>query len=266
MLFQENLHIWYTPGEEEYPHNPSYVTPNCIPAADSLPRTRLQGEDSMPGTRHPFHPSRHLLILTAFLLLISAALAQSGPQQALRGTVEEIRAAVAAGADIEARDADGLTPLMHAAGENSPDAILLLVEAGADLEARDPYGWTPLMRAASFNAPAAIGTLLEAGADVEARDDLGWTPLMIAVMNNQPEAAEALLQGGADLEARDGGGWTALMLGSGLGYPETVEVLLDAGADPHAADSAGRTAYHYGQENRRMSGTAAFQRLAAAHE
>ena len=55
------------------------------------------------------------------------------------------RCAAEAGADLKARDEDGLTSLMLAARSNeNPEVISVLLKAGADLKARDEDGLTSL--------------------------------------------------------------------------------------------------------------------------
>jgi ankyrin repeat protein len=85
-----------------------------------------------------------------------------------------------AGADANARDKAGMTPLMHAAGGNVPvGAIKVMLKAGADVNARDDTGMTPLLHAALGGADEKkVAALLEAGADVNARDKEGMTPLL----------------------------------------------------------------------------------------
>ena len=48
------------------------------------------------------------------------------------------------GADIEARDKDGRTPLFIACSKNNVDICALLISKGADVNAKDNRGWTPL--------------------------------------------------------------------------------------------------------------------------
>jgi len=68
------------------------------------------------------------------------------------GTLEEVNNAIKAGADVNARDKNGWTPLMYAAWKNqNPEVIKVLLEAGADVNARNKYGGTPLMYAAWEN-------------------------------------------------------------------------------------------------------------------
>ena len=75
----------------------------------------------------------------------------------------------------------GRTPLHIAALANAPRLITALVAAGADVEARDKEGLAPLHAAAAGNGPAAIAALVEAGAKLDALDNGGKTPLHAAV-------------------------------------------------------------------------------------
>ena len=130
-------------------------------------------------------------------------------------TVAGVRACLAAGANVNARDEDGFTPLHKAAWLNpDPAVIVALVNAGADVNARDWAGpvtdTTPLHWAVvdshdvgDFSAnPAIIRTLVAAGARVNARDSLGWTPLHWAAHDSNPAIVQALLGAGADASAR----------------------------------------------------------------
>ncbi|MYJ94636.1 MAG: hypothetical protein F4053_03300, partial [Proteobacteria bacterium] len=71
-----------------------------------------------------------------------------------------------AGADPNARNDKGETPLHQAAWRNdNPAALAVLLEAGADPDARDRWDWTPLYRAVMYNDSAAVAAvLLDAGA------------------------------------------------------------------------------------------------------
>ena len=68
-----------------------------------------------------------------------------------------------------------------------------LLAAGAEVNARDSRGETPLHDAASYNRnPVVLELLLEAGADAEARDDTGRTPLDLARRLSPREMIEIL--------------------------------------------------------------------------
>ena len=61
------------------------------------------------------------------------------------------------------------TPIYHAIRGRNPENVRILLKAGADLEARNSAGWTPLMEAASQCAYDVMYLLLEAGAHFRVR-------------------------------------------------------------------------------------------------
>ena len=101
-------------------------------------------------------------------------------------SAESVQAAINQAENPNARDKDGLTPLMYAAGYNlNPHVVATLLNAGADINARDRYNdLTPLMYAAWLNQnPGMITTLLNAGADPKARSSAGKTAFDFAQYN-----------------------------------------------------------------------------------
>ena len=124
---------------------------------------------------------------------------------ATKGTLGEVSNAIYYGADVGAKNKEGLTPLACAALFNpDPEVIRLLVSSGADVKALGTEGESVLKSAAQFNPnPEIVSALIEAGADLEARGSKGWTPLMNAAADNKnPEVIIVLLSGGASLHAR----------------------------------------------------------------
>lgn len=106
---------------------------------------------------------------------------------------------VAQGADIEAADSYGETPLHSRAGhwQRSPEVLL---ELGADVSARDSRGNTPLHYAARVGNPATMRLLLDRGAEPGALNRDGQTPLQLALahcsnatITRLPPVAELLL-------------------------------------------------------------------------
>ena len=93
-------------------------------------------------------------------------------------TAADVSRCLAGGADLEARDKYGRTPLHFAAEfSETPAVVVALLAAGADLEAQDEGGWTPLHYAAEGSkTPAVVTLLLDAGADPAAKDADGFIP------------------------------------------------------------------------------------------
>ena len=127
------------------------------------------------------------------------------------------------GVDVNFPDEGGATPLHWncprdpCVFENKYlEKIKVLVAAGANLEARDSDGRTPLNACVDWVYPEYIRTLLSHGADANTLDNEGNTPLHRVVGEvfsgegaDYPERVELLLKAGADETMLDGTGQTA---------------------------------------------------------
>jgi ankyrin repeat protein len=169
-------------------------------------------------------------------------------EAAMKGASDEIKHLLASGVDVNARDADGRTALLHAATAAHPDVVRLLLEAGGDpndqvsnervhadatdempadtaeiegdeLDGDDSLSGetaTPLVGACESEADEPIvlevvQILLSGGANVNCRDEIGQTPLMMAVAREWAHVARELLSHGADVNCADDEGTTALL-------------------------------------------------------
>ena len=94
------------------------------------------------------------------------------------GDGDQVRALVAEGADVNAKDSGfQLSPLAWAVIEGKPELVSLLIEAGANVNARDGEGSSALHAASFFGRGEEGALLIAAGADVTARNNNGETPL-----------------------------------------------------------------------------------------
>ena len=178
-----------------------------------------------------------------------------------RNRPEPAERLIAAGANVNARDNQGVTPLHCASAAWSSETVDRLLAAGADPQAQDQDRQrTPLHHAVERNHLEVVNRLLESGMDPNARDSGEETLLHEAARRGSPRMVERLLAAGADPQARDNQGRTALHWASGLNARETrnmvwtkdrvatVEHLIQAGAPVNARDDNGRTALHESAE------------------
>ncbi|MXW18369.1 MAG: hypothetical protein F4123_08540 [Gemmatimonadetes bacterium] len=169
-----------------------------------------------------------------------------------------------AGADVEARNRWGRTPLHGAAGSNRSQFVAELARAGADLNARDSAGNTPLHATRYNEHVSVVYLLLELGADPTLVNDRGEVadPLDCGYWNTQwfarvatAQATAACLAAGADVNARDRHGNMPLlfateMMGGGADEspaskdPSVVTLLLEAGAEVNAHNELRSTPLH----------------------
>jgi len=186
--------------------------------------------------------------LCASSLFLSSCASLRLPVSALRpGGENELRAAIAAGGDVNAVYQGGISPLMEASYRNLPDIVSILLDAGAHIEARDKDGFTALIYAAAGASFMPAEMLIQKGANREAKEYLtAKTALFFAAENNSPRLVK-LLFGGE--EAVFDGGVTALMHASALGASDAVSELIKNGADLRRRDDSGRDALFHAVRN-----------------
>lgn len=134
------------------------------------------------------------------------------------------------GADLALADVDGWTCLHHAAAHGAqPTSVVISRGPSSLLEARDADGWTPLMMAAQTRQLEAIDILARAGADLNATDEDGRSASFYAALNGKADSIRVLARLGADLDVKDSRGLGLLDVSSSGGRIECVQALLDAG-------------------------------------
>ena len=107
------------------------------------------------------------------------------------------------GADIEAKDSDGWTPLHLKVGRGNLKVTKYLVEKGAQIDARNKDGDTPL-HIASYNGEFEIVKfLIQHSAQVDARNKQNKTPFDLADEKEHFEIAKYLLEKKKELQSNN---------------------------------------------------------------
>ena len=141
---------------------------------------------------------------------------------------------IAEGADVNAADRFGMTPLHTAVRAGRNDVAEVLMKHGADVNARSERGQTPLFCAVVGEGKQMAEHLIAHGADVNAKDNYGMTPLHCAAGAGHKEAVQVLLAAGADISIKDNEGRSPLDLANSLGHTEIAELLVQQGAGDNA--------------------------------
>ena len=139
--------------------------------------------------------------------------------------------------------------LHYAAFQGRLEAVRVLLEFGADKDAQDLDGISPLHFAARHGYSDIVQLLLEFGASKGTEDCEGLTPLHCAALAGHVDVAQILLDSGAQLETIDGIGRRPLHAAASGGHLDIVRLLLDYGAEKEAADVFDRTASQHASDH-----------------
>ena len=190
---------------------------------------------------------KHILLTTIAAVLVVGC----GPSEADRalldaarkGNIEAVKQHLDAGADMNAKNKYGSTPLEIATVLENKEVLELLIAEGADVNAKfDDVGTTPLHTAARYGHKETAELLIAKGADVNAQSKYVGTPLHQSVRYARPIIiAELLIAAGADVNAKDNSGYTPLHRAALCDHKEIGELLIANGADVNAKDIDGKT-------------------------
>lgn len=164
---------------------------------------------------------------------------------AATGDLAGIAAAIAAGADVDARDERGRTPLMVATEARQTDAVRALLDAGADVDLQDEKLDNPFLYAGAEGLLDILRLVNEAGADPAITNRYGGIALIPAAERGHVEVVRYLLnETDVDVDHVNRLGWTALLEAillsdGGPRHQEIVALLIEHGADVDLADGDG---------------------------
>ena len=220
--------------------------------------------NSIPGFGHGIGIIRGGLPDRGFRYLIPGAMTPL-LYAARDGRIASAKILLAAGAEIERADANGITPLLMAITNDHVDMARYLIDHGANVRVMDWFGRTPLWAAVEMRnmdvdngtfengvdrAPALelVKALLDKGVDVNARtketppirrqmlratgslswvDFTGQTPFVTAALSADLDVMRLLLAHGADAKIQTLAGTSALMAAAGVNW--VVDQTYDEG-------------------------------------
>ncbi|MFT4096325.1 MAG: ankyrin repeat domain-containing protein [Rhodoblastus sp.] len=171
---------------------------------------------------------------------------------AARGSVDDVRRLATAGG-LDARDANGRTPLHVSAFQRRPEIATLLIVAGASTALLDRQRYDAVTIASVQDDEPTLAALLSAGASAKLTTSIyDGTALIAAAHLGHDGVVRQLIRAGAPLDHINNLGWTALIEAVILGdggrrHVATVRALLDAGASRDIGDRQGVTPLQHAQ-------------------
>ena len=136
---------------------------------------------------------------------------------ARHGLLEKLKELIGKGADVNAKNSEGQTPLDLASGKGHKDIVELLVEKGAD---------SSIYTAASLGDIEKVKSLIKSGVSVNGDPRSSSTPLYWAVKNEHRDVAKLLIDKGADVSSAH-----LLYYASMHGYRDMAEFFIEKGAN-----------------------------------
>jgi ankyrin repeat protein len=207
------------------------------------------------------HSSRFVILIAPLLLMTPPGWAQAPPTAqdiaaytglhaaAASGSTGEVEAALKEGADINARDPLGRTPLMVAVYRRDLAVAQALIGLGANVNALEHQSYDAITIAAVQNDAEMLDALVKSGGNTRAiTSPYAGTALIAAAHLGNVEAVHALVAGRAPLDHVNRLGMTALIEAIVLGdggarHQAGVSALIAAGADVNLPNSQGTRPY-----------------------
>jgi ankyrin repeat protein len=151
-------------------------------------------------------------------------------------------------ADMNAVNNQNRTSLFQACIMKQEETARFLVERGSDVNIPDNVGYQPLHISIRYNLPDTAGMLIENNSMLQEMTIERWVPLHFAIYYKEPRIAIDLINKGVDVNFRNGKGYSPLMLAVYNGYPEIVQRLIEEGTDIEAKSPEKGAALHIAAE------------------
>ena len=133
--------------------------------------------------------------------------------------------------DLNHQQINNHTALNAAVYKKHADVVQVLIDAGADIETKSDQGLSPLHLASRSGELTTVKMLVEAGADVRARNTKGDTCLLLAAYYGYTDTVRYLVSlPKVDLNHQGSNNYTALQVAVKRKHADVVQVLIDAGA------------------------------------
>ncbi|CAL4115887.1 unnamed protein product [Meganyctiphanes norvegica] len=212
-------------------------TPSTTEQSTGAPATALP-----PTTALPISPP------TTTLPARPAFSGQTLYDAAERGDLELVNKALASGTDVNWKSTGssytGSTALHNAVRNHHPSVLRALLDAGANKDAQNDAGSTPISLASFYGHTDLARQLIAEGAAINIPDSVdvaGWYPLHYAVFGDKVAMTELLLRNGADINIPNlNDGDTPLHFVADNNHAAVAGLLLRYGADAWKRNNKGQ--------------------------
>jgi ankyrin repeat protein len=153
----------------------------------------------------------YLIATPVFSIAQSKDLANQLVLYAAQGDINAVQRALASGISVNNADSIHQATALHAAAAVGHIRLIeLLIDKGADLNALDRRGITPLIIACATGQISSAKALIKAGADISIKPALAPTALIVAIQTGNAQLVETLLLAKANVDQSDIFGTTPL--------------------------------------------------------
>jgi len=183
---------------------------------------------------------RLALLFSLAMPIGSVSYADAIHDAAKSGDLAKVQRLVVDGSDVNGKGVNAETPLIVASLEGQDEIASYLLQRGANVDARNAGGLSALHAAAYAGHRDIVALLIVKGANVnDAANRFGVAPLHVAAEENHLAIVELLLKNDADSTAVERNGYTALTRAGWREHWDVTAVLLANGAICQDAEKVG---------------------------